>query len=125
MIDTLGQLVGTVLAYAVMGAIALVVVDFLFIVVAGGEFGRISGWIAALPTVFVFTEQFRRYEGGSRWVVAVGGVVLGIGAGAAAAVLVPQTWPPLATGGVGGLTAALAYSVLWYSGIRAYGEERA
>ena len=123
-IETLGQLIGTVLAYVVMGAIALVVIDLLFIAVGGGDFGRISGWIAAVPSVFVFTEQFRRYEGASRWAVALIGVLLGIGAGIGATVLLPQTWPALATGGVGGLVSALVYSALWYAGIKTYGEER-
>ncbi|WP_156037502.1 hypothetical protein [Glycomyces tenuis] len=113
-----------VLAYVVMGAIALAVVDLLFVMVAGGDFGRISGWVAAVPSVFVFTEQFRRYEGGSRWAVVIIGVVLGLGAGIASTLLLPPTWPSLATGGVGGLVAALAYSVLWYAGIKIYGEER-
>lgn len=123
-IETLGQLVGTVLAYVVMGAVALVVLDLLFIAVAGGDFGSISGWIAAVPSVFVFSEQFKRYEGASRWAVALLGVVLGLGAGIAATVLLPQTWPALAVGGVGGLVAALVYSALWHAGIRTYGEER-
>lgn len=123
-IETLGQLIGTVLAYIAMGAIALVVIDLLFITVAGGGFGRISGWVAAVPSVFVFTEQFRRYEGLSRWVITLIGVVLGLSAGIASTTLLPLTWSPLAVGGVGGLVAALGYSALWYAGIKIYGEER-
>lgn len=122
--ETLGQLIGTVLAYVVMGAIALAVVDLLFVTAAGGDFGGVSGWVAAVPSVFVFTDQFRRYEGGSRWAVAIACVVLALGAGIAATVLLPPTWPSLATGGIGGLVAALAYAALWYSGINTYGEER-
>ncbi|MCH7231347.1 hypothetical protein L0U85_10875 [Glycomyces sp. L485] len=123
-IETLAQLLGTVLAYVVMGAIALVVIDLLFILVGGGNFGRISGWIAAVPSVFVFSDQFRRYIGGSRWAIALTGAALGIGAGIGATVLLPLTWPPLATGGIGGLAAALVYATLWYAGIKTYGEER-
>lgn len=123
-VETLGQLVGTVLAYVVMGAIILVVVDLLFSAVVGDDFGRIPGWMAAVPSVFVFTDQFRRHEGASRWAVAVLGAVLGIGVGVAASVLLPQTWPPLAVGGIGGLVAALVYAALWYAGIKTFGRER-
>jgi hypothetical protein len=123
-IETLGQLIGTVLAYVVMGAAALIVFDLLFITIGGGEFGRVSGWVAAVPSVFVFSQQFRRYEGASRWTVALTGVVLGLGAGIASTLLLPPTWSPLLVGGVGGLVAALVYAALWYSGIKTYGEER-
>ncbi|WP_198587233.1 hypothetical protein [Glycomyces xiaoerkulensis] len=123
-IDTLRELIGTVLAYVVMGAIALVVIDFLFSSATGQGFGRISGWMAALPTVFVFTDQFRRYEGPSRWAVSLTGVVLGLGAGTAAAALAPPTWLPMVAGGIGGLVAALVYATLWHTGISIYGEER-
>lgn len=123
-IESLGQLVGTVLAYIVMGAVALVVFDLLFITIGGGEFGRVSGWVAAVPSVFVFSQQFRRYEGASRWTVALTGIVLGLGAGIASTLLLPPTWSSLVVGGIGGLVAALVYSALWYSGIKTYGEER-
>ncbi|GAB3993431.1 hypothetical protein GCM10029992_05040 [Glycomyces albus] len=123
-IETLGQLIGTVLAYLVMGAVALAVVDLLFVTAAGGDFGRIPGWMAALPTVFVFTEQFRRYAGAARWAITVVGAVLALGAGIALTLLLPPTWLPLVTGGIGGLAAAVAFAVLWYAGIQTYGEER-
>lgn len=123
-IETLGQLVGTVLAYLVMGAVALAVVDLLFVTAAGGDFGRIPGWMAALPTVFVFTDQFRRYTGASRWAITAVGAVLALGAGIAVTLLLPPTWLPLVTGGIGGLAAAVAFAVLWYAGIQTYGEER-
>lgn len=123
-IETLGQLVGTVLAYLVMGAIALAVVDLLFVTFSGGDFGRIPGWMAAVPTVFVFTDQFRRCTGASRWAITVVGAILALGAGIAVTLLLPPTWLPLVTGGIGGLTAAVAFAVLWYAGIQTYGEER-
>src|SRR5690606_23621030 len=50
-IETLGQLIGTVLAYVVMGAAALVVFALLFITSGGGAFGRVSGRVAAGPGV--------------------------------------------------------------------------
>lgn len=123
-VETLGQLVGTVLAYLVMGVIALSVIDLVFVTVSGGGFGRISGWVAAVPTVFVFTEQFRRYAGASRWAVVLLGVILALGAGVSASILLPPTWLPLVTGGIGGLVTAVAFAVLWYAGIKTYGEER-
>jgi hypothetical protein len=123
-VETLGQLIGAVLAYFVMGAVVLVVIDLVFVLPTGRGFGETSGWIAALPTVWVYTEQFRRYTGGSRWGIMAAGVVLGLGAGLAVTVALPATWLPMYSGGLGGLAAALVYAPLWYAGVRAFGEER-
>jgi hypothetical protein len=123
-VETLGQLIGAVLAYFVMGAVVLVVIDLVFVLPTGRGFGETSGWIAALPTVWVYTEQFRRYEGGSRWGIMAAGVVLGLGAGLAVTVVAPATWLPMYSGGLGGLAAALVYAPLWYAGVKAFGEER-
>jgi hypothetical protein len=123
-VETLGQLIGAVLAYFVMGAVVLVVIDLVFVLPTGRGFGQTSGWIAALPTVWVYTEQFRRYAGGSRWGIMAAGVVLGLGAGLAVTVVAPATWLPMYSGGLGGLAAALVYGPLWYAGVKAFGEER-
>ncbi|MCD0444190.1 hypothetical protein LO763_11210 [Glycomyces sp. A-F 0318] len=122
--ESLGQLMGAVLAYFVMGAGVLVVIDLVFVLPTGRGFGETSGWIAALPTVWVFTEQFRRYAGASRWALMGIGVVLGLGAGLAVAVIAPVAWPPMLSGGLGGLAAALVYGPLWYAGVKSFGEER-
>jgi hypothetical protein len=121
---TLGQLVGTALAYFVMGAVVLAVIDLLFVIPSGRPFGETSGWIAALPTVWAYTGQFRRYGGAARWGVMLVGFLLGLGAGLAVGILLPPTWPPMVTGGLAGLTAALVYAPLWYAGVRTFGEER-
>jgi len=123
-VETLGQLLGTVLAYFVMGAVVLVVIDLVFVLPTGRGFGQTSGWIAALPTVWVYTEQFRRYAGAARWGLMLAGALLGLTAGIAAAVIAPVSWPPMLTGGLGGLVAALVYGPLWFAGIKAFGEER-
>ncbi|MEV3939150.1 hypothetical protein AB0K52_24630 [Glycomyces sp. NPDC049804] len=124
-VETLGQLLGTALAYFVMGAVVLVVIDLVFVLPTGRGFGQTSGWIAALPTVWVYTEQFRRYAGARRWGLMLVGVLLGLAAGFAVALIAPTAWPPVLTGGLGGLTAALVYGPLWFAGINAFGEERA
>jgi hypothetical protein len=123
-VESLGQLMGAALAYFVMGAAVLVVIDLAFVLPTGRGFGQTSGWIAALPTVWVYTEQFRRYAGASRWGIMVVGVLLGLAAGLAAAVVAPATWLPMYSGGLGGLAAAFVYGPLWYAGIKAFGEER-
>ncbi|WP_051704706.1 hypothetical protein [Glycomyces sp. NRRL B-16210] len=123
-LDTLGQLTGTALAYFVIGAAVLIVIDLVFVLPTGRGFGNTSGWIAALPTVWVFTEQFRRYAGASRWAVMLLGAVVGLGAGAAAALIAPADWLPMFTGGFGGLAAALVYAALWHAAIKTFGEER-
>lgn len=123
-LDTLGQLVGTALAYFVIGAAVLIAIDLVFVLPTGRGFGHTSGWIAALPTVWVFTEQFRRYAGGSRWAVMLLGVLVGLGAGAAATAIAPWDWLPMFSGGFGGLAAALVYAAVWHGGIKSFGEER-
>lgn len=123
-VETLGQLLGAVLAYFVMGAAVLVVIDLVFVLPTGRSFGQTSGWIAALPTVWVYTEQFRRYAGAARWGLMLVGVLLGLAAGFAVALIAPTAWPPMLTGGLGGLVAALVYGPLWFAGIKAFGEER-
>lgn len=123
-VETLGQLMGAVLAYFVMGAGVLIVIDLVFVLPTGRGFGQTSGWIAALPTVWVFTEQFRRHTGASRWALMLVGAALGLGAGLAVAVIAPVAWPPMLSGGLGGLTAALVYAPLWYAGAKSFGEER-
>lgn len=123
-VETLGQLLGTALAYFVMGAAVLVVIDLVFVLPTGRGFGQTSGWIAALPTVWVYTEQFRRYAGASRWGLMLIGVLLGLAAGFAVAIIAPATWPPMVSGGLGGLVAALVYGPLWHTGIKTFGEER-
>lgn len=123
-VETLGQLLGTALAYFVMGAVVLVVIDLVFVLPTGRGFGQTSGWIAALPTVWVYTEQFRRYAGAARWGLMLVGVLLGLAAGIAAALIAPTSWAPMLTGGIGGLVAALVYGPLWFAGIKAFGEER-
>jgi hypothetical protein len=123
-VETLGQLLGTALAYFVMGAVVLVVIDLVFVLPTGRGFGQTSGWIAALPTVWVYTEQFRRYAGAARWGLMLVGVLLGLAAGFAVAIIAPVAWPPMLTGGLGGLAAALVYGPLWFAGIKTFGEER-
>lgn len=123
-VASLGQLIGSALAYFVMGAVVLVVIDLVFVLPTGRGFGQTSGWIAALPTVWVYTEAFRRYAGASRWGIMAVGVLLGLTAGLAATVVAPATWLPMYSGGLGGLAAALVYAPLWHAGIKAFGEER-
>ncbi|MCC3762696.1 hypothetical protein K3N28_06385 [Glycomyces sp. TRM65418] len=123
-VEHFGQLMGTVLAYFVMGAAVLVVIDLVFVIPSGRGFGQTSGWIAALPTVWVYTEQFRRYAGAARWGLMAVGVLLGLAAGLAVTIVAPATWLPMYSGGLGGLAAALVYGALWYAGIKAFGEER-
>lgn len=115
---------GTALAYFVMGAAVLVVIDLVFVLPTGRGFGQTSGWIAALPTVWVYTEHFRRYAGATRWGIMLVGVLLGLGAGLAVALIAPATWLPMYSGGFGGLAAALVYGPLWYAGVKSFGEER-
>lgn len=122
--EGLEQLMGAVLAYFVMGAAVLVVIDLVFVLPTGRGFGQTSGWIAALPTVWVYTEQFRRYTGPSRWGIMLAGVLLGLAAGLAATLIAPANWLPMYSGGLGGLAAALVYGPLWYAGAKAFGEER-
>jgi hypothetical protein len=103
----------------VVGALLLLAVDALFSLAGVGEFGRLSGWLAATPTLWLFADEFRAWAGQPyrvplAVVCALLAVVVGTGAGFAVSPLVP----PLGSGSLAALVGAVIYALLWHVGIR-------
>jgi hypothetical protein len=117
----LADLLASVAAGLVLGMAALLVIDGLSALVGLGRFGEISGWLAAILPVWLFTEEFRAWRVvPSRIALALlSGVLAAVLAmGAASAVAGMTALPPLGSGAVGAATGSLVYASLWYVGIR-------
>jgi hypothetical protein len=118
----LPDLLGTVLAGVVIGVLVLVVIDLVVAGIGSGRFGGANGWLALVLPAWLFVEEFRAWRGGpARWAAAgvATAVALALGllaagiAGRAAADL-----PALVGGAIAAVTAAVAYSVIWFLGVR-------
>jgi hypothetical protein len=119
------DLAGVALAGAVAGAVALVLLDGLFALLGLGDFGRVNGWLAVILPVMIFVEEFRAWRGArARAAVALVAAALGALAGLIVAGLagaLPGDLPRPVPGALGAATLAVAYSLVWYYGIRAAG----
>ncbi len=115
---SLPQLLVAVLIGAATGVVALVVIDGVFALIGLGEFGRASGWLAAILPALLFFDDFRAWRPHPvRFVAALVAAVVGLGLGMVVAGLAAAL-PPLSSGAVGAAVATLVYSVVWFVGIR-------
>jgi hypothetical protein len=113
-----GHLLGFALAGFVLGVAALLLVDAVLAAMDVSRFGRANGWLAVILPVWLLVEEFRAWRGqAGRLPVAAVGVALGLALGTLATALAADL-PPLAGGAVGAAVAILAYSLVWYYGIR-------
>jgi hypothetical protein len=113
-----GHLLGFALAGFVLGVAALLLVDMVLAAVDVSRFGRANGWLAVILPVWLLVDEFRAWRGqAGRVPVAAVGVALGLALGVLAAG-VAAGLPPLGSGAVGAAVAVLAYSLVWYYGIR-------
>jgi hypothetical protein len=117
------------LAYTLMviavGVLMLAAIDALFMVLGFGTFGQISGWISGILAVFVFVDDFRAYKDRpSRWLVAIGALLLAGFAALGILSRLPEFWLPLFNGALSVTVAAMLYAVLWFTGIRLIGAQR-
>jgi len=119
------ELVAVMLAGAVAGTVALVVLDGLFALIGLGDFGRVNGWLAVILPGMLLVEEFRAWRGArGRVLAALAAAAVGAVAGLVVSGLVgglPGDPPPLLTGAAGATTLAVVYSLVWYYGIRAAG----
>jgi hypothetical protein len=102
-----------------LGWIAVVVISGLTAAVGLGQFGTTSGWLALILPALTFFDDLRGWRPYRirilvALVCAVAAIVLGLLAAATAARL-----PPIVSGAVGALVAALVYSPAWFIAIRA------
>lgn len=114
----LGHLLGFALAGFVIGLAALLVLDAVLALTGVSRFGRANGWLAVILPVWLFVEEFRAWRGQpGRMPAALVGVAVGLALGTLANGLASDL-PPLASGAIGAAVAILAYSLVWFYGIR-------
>src|SRR5262245_28425630 len=100
-------------AGALLGFVALVVIDGLFALIGLGSFGNASGWLALILPILLFVDDFRgwRTAGWRRILVALVAAGLGLGAGLLAA-NVARPLPALVSGAIGAIVFSLIYAVI-------------
>lgn len=117
-ISHLPDLLGTALGGLVIGLLVLVVLDWGFALIGLGSFGGANGWLALILPAWLFVEEFRAWDRGpARIAAAVVGAAVGLTLGSAVAGLV-NALPALWTGVIGAGVAVLAYSLIWFVGVR-------
>lgn len=114
----IGYLLGFALAGYVVGLAVLLLVDAVLAVFGVGQFGRANGWLAAILPVWLLVEEFRAWRGQpGRLPAALAAATVGLGLGVLATGLASDL-PPVASGAIGTAVALLAYSLVWFHGVR-------
>lgn len=115
---TVGDLLGLALAGLVVGLLAVLVFDVGFALLGMGEFGRASGWLAAVVPAWLYIEDFRasRY-GPVRIVVALVAVAVAVALGLLVAGLAVEL-PALVGTACGAAVFTVAYALIWFYGTR-------
>jgi hypothetical protein len=114
----LGHLLGFALAGFVIGLAALLVVDAVLAWLDVSRFGRANGWLAVVLPVWLLVDEFRAWRGQpGRFTPAFVGALVALALGSIATGLASRL-PPLASGAIGAAVAVLAYSLVWFYGIR-------
>jgi hypothetical protein len=121
-IARLPDLLGTALAGVVIGVVVLVVIDLLVAAIGSGTFGGANGWLALVLPAWLFVEDFRSWrDGPARWAAAGVAVAVALALGLLATGLAAglgDGLPALAGGTIGAVTFAVAYSAIWFLGVR-------
>ena len=116
---TIGDLVGTALAGLVTGAVLLLAVETIVSLTRVAEFGGISGWLALILPLWLFTEEFRAAGSGPyRTVVAVLAAGFGVATGLSVASVAAPMLPSLGSGIAGAATCMIVYCLLWFYGLQ-------
>lgn len=108
----LGELLLAGAGGVVLGAVLVVVVDFVFALASLGGFGTASGVLAIIPAVFVYIEEYRKQP--LFWLAilcALLALILALGSGYSIATVTGL--PPLWSGIVAAMVGAVVYAVLW------------
>ena len=121
----LTELIGVSVAYLVLNAVGLALIDGLVVVLSNQEFGSSSGWLVVILPGLLFFDDFRAWRAYRlRYLVAIVSGVVAIGLGLVASGLLSDV-PAMVSGGVGAVVAVLVYAPLWFLGIRWLAGDRA
>jgi predicted RecA/RadA family phage recombinase len=135
---TIGDLLGVALAGLVCGVAVLLLFEGVMSLFRVSEFGATSGWLALILPIWLFTEEFRAAAGGSlrrpdlrsarptrarrngayRFVVAPLAAGFGVAVGMTLAGFTSPAFPPIVSGAVGAAGLTVAYSLVWFYGLR-------
>ncbi|MGC4895555.1 hypothetical protein [Micromonospora sp. DT31] len=117
-IRTLGDLLGVSLAGLVIGVLALLLFEGVFVSLGDGRFGDTNGWLAVILPLWLFWDDFRAWEfGAPRVLAALVGLALGVLSGLLAAGLAAGL-PALFTGALAAAVLTVVYAVVWFHGVR-------
>jgi hypothetical protein len=112
------DLLAVLLAGIFVGLVAVLLIDWAFSAFGSGQFGRSSGWLAAVLPFLLLLDEFRAWRPlRGRIALAVGAGVVGLFVGALAAG-VASYLPRTLSGAVGATVAVSVYGVLWFHGVR-------
>ena len=112
------ELSGVSVAYLVLNAIGLLLIDGLVVLLSDNTFGSSSGWLLVILPGLLFFDDFRAWRAyRMRYLVAIVSALVAFGLGLIAAGLVRDV-PAMVSGGVGAAVAVLVYAPLWFLGIR-------
>ena len=114
----LADLLALTVAGLLTGAVLVLLLDGTGAALGWGEFGHVSGWLTLiLPAWLFLIEEMRAWRSvPGRVPAAVVGGLLALALGLLAAGVTPG--PPVVTGGVGALVAAVAYAAWWFHTVR-------
>ncbi len=106
------------MAYLVLNAVGLALIDGLVVLLSDKPFGSSSGWLLVILPGLLFFDDFRAWRAyRMRYPVAIVSALVAIGVGLFAAGLLRDV-PAMVSGGVGAIVAVLGYAPLWFLGIR-------
>ena len=115
---SLAELLVAALLGTLVAAVGLAIIDGLMALVGLSSFGRASGWLALILPALLFFDEFRAWRAyGVRFLVGpvAAGVAIGLGLVVAG---LSTALPPLLSGSLGALVAAVVYAFIWLVGIR-------
>ncbi|WP_117209637.1 hypothetical protein [Allorhizocola rhizosphaerae] len=110
----LTDLLGHSLAGFMISLVGVLVIDGLGILITGGKFGQMSGWLALVLPVLTFVQQFSAAKGERGRLPVTIVAALAAGAVGLSAAGVFAFLPPVASGAIGALVAMLVYATIWH-----------
>ena len=116
-INRLTDLLAQVLAGFIISMVGVLIMDGFFALVGLGTFGDLNGWLALIFPFIVFTGQVSAAKGErGRLPITIIGALAGLALGTIAAGAASRL-PPIGSGAVGALVAAVVFATIWHVGL--------